>query len=140
MLPGWYGVGTGLAEFVRVPGQRGEQLLADMFEQSRLFRLIIDEVEKTFLRTSLDVASEFAALVPDEATRDSILALVEADHHRIVAMVLQISASQRLCDRFCRFRLQFDGRQAAIDRIARQQVQMIRRFRDPSIDQCRRQS
>ena len=140
MLPGWYGVGTGLAEFVRVRGQRGQQLLIDMFEQSRLFRLIIDEVEKTLLRTSLDVASEYAALVPDEATRDAIFALVEAEYHRSVAMVLQISASQRLCDRFWRFRLQFDRRQAAIDGIARQQIQMIRRFRDPSIDECRRQS
>ena len=102
--------------------------------------MIIDEVEKTLLRTSLDVASEYAALVPDEATRDSIFALVEAEYHRSVAMVLQISASQRLCDRFWRFRLQFDRRQAAIDGIARQQIQMIRRFRDPSIDECRRQS
>src|SRR2546427_12300040 len=46
-LPGWYGVGSGLQTFLEVRGTRGEALLKRMFNESRLFRLIVDEVEKT---------------------------------------------------------------------------------------------
>src|SRR5439155_1710991 len=46
-IPGWYGVGSGLQTFLEVRGSRGESLLKRMFNESRLFRLIVDEVEKT---------------------------------------------------------------------------------------------
>src|SRR2546428_7952619 len=45
-LPGWYGLGTGLATFLDVRGTRGEALLKRMFHDFRLFRLVMDEVEK----------------------------------------------------------------------------------------------
>ena len=49
-ITGWYGVGSGLTSFIEVRGERGLQLLHRMFEDSRLFRLILDEVEKTLAR------------------------------------------------------------------------------------------
>ena len=44
-VPGWYGVGSGILTFLQVRGERGSNLLARMFRDSRLFRLIVDEVE-----------------------------------------------------------------------------------------------
>jgi len=38
-IPGWYGLGTGLATFLDVRGPRGEALLKRMFNDFRLFRL-----------------------------------------------------------------------------------------------------
>ena len=48
-VPGWYGVGSGILTFLQVRGQRGATLLDRMFAESRLFRLIVDEVEKTLV-------------------------------------------------------------------------------------------
>src|SRR5207247_2159044 len=62
-LPGWYGVGTGLATFLEVRGGRGAALLQRMFAEFRLFRLILDEVEKTLAYVDLDIAREYAGLV-----------------------------------------------------------------------------
>ena len=45
-VPGWFGVGAGLATFMEVRGDRGEALLRRMFRDSRLFRLIIDGTER----------------------------------------------------------------------------------------------
>ena len=45
--------------------QRGTALLGRMFNDSRLFRLIVDEVEKTLSYVDLDIAREYAELVPD---------------------------------------------------------------------------
>ena len=66
-VPGWYGVGSGILTFLQVRGPRGAALLDRMFTESRLFRLIVDEVEKTLTYVDLDIAREYAELVPDPA-------------------------------------------------------------------------
>ena len=57
IITGWYGVGSALQNFLEVRGEEGEAMLARMFRDSRLFRLIMDEVEKTLLIVDLDIAA-----------------------------------------------------------------------------------
>ncbi len=49
MITSWYGVGSAIQNFIAVRGDKGEALLKRMFHESRLFRLIVDEVEKALL-------------------------------------------------------------------------------------------
>ena len=67
-VPGWFGVGSGILTFLQVRGRaRARALIQRMFADSRLFRLIVDEVEKTLSYVDLELAREYAALVPDGA-------------------------------------------------------------------------
>ena len=69
VITGWYGVGSAIKSLLDVRGDEGLKLLRRMFESSRLFRLIIDEVEKTLLLVDLDIARDYASLVADEGVR-----------------------------------------------------------------------
>ena len=60
-------------------GQQGEALLPRLFNDSRLFRLIIDEVEKTLLLVDLDIARDYASLVEDEGVREMIFSMIEQE-------------------------------------------------------------
>src|SRR5207253_1655425 len=60
VVPGWYGVGSGLETFLEVRGERGARLLQRMFTDFRLFRLIVDEAEKTLAYVDLDIGQEYA--------------------------------------------------------------------------------
>src|SRR5206468_3357355 len=71
-IPGWYGVGTGLATFLDVRGARGAALLGRMFAGCRLFRLIVDEAEKTLAYVDLDIARAYADLVADPWVRNEL--------------------------------------------------------------------
>ena len=52
VLTGWYGVGSGdQPRFSTCARSAGSTCCRRMFQESRLFRLIIDEVEKTLLRS-----------------------------------------------------------------------------------------
>ena len=139
MVPGWYGVGSGLERFLEVRTAEGECLLKKMFEDSRLFRLIIDEVEKSLLRTDLDIARRYAQLLANTEIRETILALIESEYKKTVTNVLRVSGGTVLCERFPRFRRRLRRRLPSIDRICRQQVDMIRHFRDPAHDEETRQ-
>ncbi len=133
-IPGWYGVGSGILTFLQIRGQRGSALLERMFAESRLFRLIVDEVEKTLTYVDLDIAREYAELVPDAGVRSSILNLIEEEYHRTLEAVLRISGGKELVERYPRFRRRLARRLPTINQVSRQQIELLRRFRESGGD------
>ncbi|HJR16603.1 MAG TPA: phosphoenolpyruvate carboxylase, partial [Gemmatimonadales bacterium] len=133
-IPGWYGVGSGILTFLQVRGQRGAALLERMFSESRLFRLIVDEVEKTLTYVDLDIAREYAELVPDQGVRSNILSMVEEEYQRTLEAVLRISGGKELVERYPRFRRRLARRLPTINQVSRQQIELLRRFRESGGD------
>ncbi|HEU4385008.1 MAG TPA: phosphoenolpyruvate carboxylase [Anaeromyxobacteraceae bacterium] len=129
LVPGWYGVGTALARFAEMRGRSGEEMLRRMFEDCHPFRLIVDEVEKTLPQVDLDVAREYARLVPDASARQEIHGLFEEEYHRTVEAVLRVTGRDLLLDRFPRFRRRLSRRLPALKRVGLEQVELVRRFR-----------
>ncbi|MEP7175253.1 MAG: phosphoenolpyruvate carboxylase [Gemmatimonadales bacterium] len=133
-VPGWFGVGSGILTFLQVRGERGAALIQRMFADSRPFRLIVDEVEKTLCYVDLEVARAYAELVPDAGARDAIFPLIEEEYHRTVEAVLRISGGTELAERFPRFRRKLARRLPTMNQISRQQVELLRRFRESGSD------
>ncbi|MCQ0969368.1 phosphoenolpyruvate carboxylase (plasmid) [Paracoccus sp. TK19116] len=80
LLTGWYGFGTAIAQFRKYRGQAGDDLLRQMTTDSALFRLIVDEVEKTLFQTDMAIAARYAALVPDQKLRDRVFGMIRDEH------------------------------------------------------------
>ncbi|MGH6719430.1 MAG: phosphoenolpyruvate carboxylase, partial [Alphaproteobacteria bacterium] len=129
MIPGWYGVGSALESFVKVRGEDGARLLADMFQRSRLFRLTISEVERALLVTNLAIARAYADLVPDASVRDAVFPLIEAEHRRTVAHVLTVSGGAELGERSPSYRRRLGHVLPALDQVSRMQVELFGRVR-----------
>jgi hypothetical protein len=91
-ITSWYGVGSGLEAFLNARGDAGLDLLKRMHEQSRLFRLVLDEVEKTLMLVDLQIARAYASLVEDEAARG---APGGGGHRRRVAPRLRLRERER---------------------------------------------
>ncbi|HEX6807925.1 MAG TPA: phosphoenolpyruvate carboxylase [Gemmatimonadaceae bacterium] len=128
-IPGWYGVGSALDAFLSIRGPRGEALLRRMFSDSPVFRLVIDETEKTLLQVDLDVAAAYAALMPNESARAAVLDLIRAEYHRTAATVLRLTGEAELAERFPQFRSRFARRVPLLDRAHDQQIDLLRRVR-----------
>ncbi|MBH0236217.1 phosphoenolpyruvate carboxylase [Methylobrevis sp. L22] len=130
LITGWYGMGTALDSFLKVRGEDGRVLLGTMFEQSRFFRLMIDEVEKTLYLADMEIAALYAGLVPDEEVRDRILGMVRQEYARTVKHVLAISGESRLATRFPALYRRTEHVRPMIERTNRWQVELLREFRD----------
>ena len=133
-IPGWYGLGTGLATFLDVRGSRGEALLKRMFSDFRLFRLIMDEAEKTLAYVDLELARGYAELVTDPWLRQEIFSLVTDEYHRTVAVVRRLTGGTALADRFPRFRQRLANRLPTLNQVNRQQIELLRRHRATEAD------
>jgi phosphoenolpyruvate carboxylase len=129
MLPGWYGLGSALEAFVEVRKARGLALLQRMFEECRLFRTVIDEVEKTLLMVDIDIAAAYAGLVPDAAVRDTVFALVRAEYVRTCKRVLEVTDGGELAERFPQHRRRLGRRLQTMNQVSREQVQLLARLR-----------
>ncbi|MGF6962358.1 phosphoenolpyruvate carboxylase [Paraburkholderia youngii] len=137
-LTGWYGVGSAIQGFLAVRQERGAELLRRMFDESRVFRLVIDEVEKTLAQVNLIIAREYASLVQDAHIRDTIFSQVEAEYRLTVKMVQAVTGSAGLGTRFPKFSARLQRRVPAIDLISRQQIELLRLYRTAATERQRR--
>jgi len=129
LVTGWYGVGSSITAFLDVRGARGEAALARMFAESPIFRLIIDEVEKTLAVVDLDIAREYSGLVSNESLRNEVFSLIEREYHLTVKQVLRISGSERPGSRFSEFNARLSSRLPIVNRVGHEQVHLLRAFR-----------
>ena len=130
LIPGWYGVGTALATFVKSHGASGTDRLRELFNRSRLFRLILNEVEKTLALVDLDVGRSYAELVADRKLRDLIYTRIEDEFHLTVRMVLDITGDAQLAVRFRRFSRKLNRRNGILHQAGLEQVKLVRCYRE----------
>lgn len=129
LITGWYGLGSALQSFIDVRGATALTLLRQMYRTSRLFRLVIDEVEKSLYVTDLDIGADYAELVKDPITRDAILGLIRNEYSKTRGQVGLVTESKRLAERFPALRRRTDRARNLIDRTNRLQISLLRRFR-----------
>ncbi len=140
LVPSWYGLGSALQSFHEQP-KNAETILSDLFDRSPLFRLVIDEAEKTLSQVDLSIAKEYSELVTNLEIRQRIFGMIENEYHLTVEQVLQISKSNLLAERFPRFRRKLTRRLPTINLIGREQVRLIKHFRSlPEDDPNRRKA
>ncbi|MFD1331663.1 phosphoenolpyruvate carboxylase [Methylopila musalis] len=129
IITGWYGIGSALKNFIDVRGDEGETLLKRMFEQSKPFRLILDEVEKTLRMVDLSIAREYSTLVPDAKTREEIFRMIEEEYALTCQMALRVSGGGEIAFRYPAFRERLEERLPVINQVSHEQVELLRRFR-----------
>ncbi|MBA8907965.1 phosphoenolpyruvate carboxylase [Aminobacter ciceronei] len=129
LITGWYGMGTAFKSFLDVRGQGGLDLLRQMFERSRFFRLIVDEVEKTLYQTDLGIGRLYADLVADATARETIFSRIARERELTVATIERIIETADLSVRFPAFKRQVDRTRPQMDGVHRLQVDLLREVR-----------
>jgi phosphoenolpyruvate carboxylase len=137
-LPGWYGFGTAVRQFLdETPGQTrkdGLALLQKMNKQWPFFRALLSNMDMVLAKSDLALASRYAELVGDARLRKRIFASIEAEWHRTVEALQMITGEkQRLANnpalqRSIRHRFPY------IDPLHHLQVELVRRHREGKLD------
>ena len=79
----------------RCAARRARRCLRACSRESRLFRLILDEVEKTLLIVDLDIARDYSGLVPEAGVRETIFPMIEGEWRLTADMVQKVTGERR---------------------------------------------
>ena len=81
MLPGWYGFGSAVSEWL-VEHPDGLPVLQRMAQGWPFFRTLLSNVDMVLAKSDLRVASRYSELVRDDALRAQIFGAIESEWHR----------------------------------------------------------
>ena len=129
LVPGWYGVGTAIKEFTNKHGDNGRKLIKKMFTESRLFRLIVDETEKTLSLIDFDICEAYSDLVEDEVIRKNIFNMISKEYNLTKEVILEITGEEKLSQRFKKFSRKLNRRSPVLHQAGLEQIKLIEEFR-----------
>ena len=139
-LPGWYGFGAAIEQFLGCGGTPASHkealaLLRKMYRQWPFFRTLLSNMDMVLAKSDLALASRYAGLVEDARLRKTIFSAIEAEWRRTAeALKLITGEKQRLAgnaalQRSIRHRFPY------IDPLHHLQVELVRRYRAGLIDE-----
>ena len=122
-LPGWYGLGTALAQ------SKIQNLNSEMYQGRPFFRALLDNAEMSLLKADLGIAALYADLVPDRDMAARNFAIIRDEYNRTCDAIFAATGHSDLMDADPVIKNSVDRRNPYVDPLNYLQVEMLRRLR-----------
>jgi phosphoenolpyruvate carboxylase len=121
ILPAWFGA-SALAD-------QDVAELRELYREWPFFTALVENLEMTLAKSSLEIAGRYLALVPESAGPERLFAALQEEHARTVAAVLEIVEEDALLDRQPVIQRSVRLRNPYVDPINAIQVELLQRWR-----------
>ena len=98
MLPGWYGFGAAVKDFIAANPNSGLDQLKAMYRNWPFFRTLLSNMDMVLAKSSLAIASRYAQLVSDVTLREAIFSRISAEWRDSVDALNAIMEQERLLE------------------------------------------
>jgi phosphoenolpyruvate carboxylase len=126
IVPGWFGVGSGLQAALR-DGRR--EVLAEMFERWPFFRTFLGNVEMTLAKTDLGIARRYVMALTEAKDRGPFTR-IEAEHSLALQALLEVSGERHLLEHRPLLRRTLEVRDDYLRPMHLLQIELLQRSRD----------
>jgi phosphoenolpyruvate carboxylase len=129
LLPGWYGFGSAVRQFIASEGDAGLAKLRTMYQSWPFFRGLISNMDMVLSKTDMGIASSYAELVEDAALRELIFGAIESEWESTVEMLFAVTGNTTLLQDNPAFARSLLTRTPYIDPLNHLQVALLQRYR-----------
>jgi phosphoenolpyruvate carboxylase len=133
-IPGWYGLGTALADQVERHGDEALTHLASLHGTWPFFRALLDGAAASLSRVEPAAVNEHARLADRIPGAAAIRDMILAEHARSTTLLLKVTARERLLDGSPVEQRAADMRAPYLEPLSALQVRLLRQLRslDPA--------
>ena len=128
-LPGFYGFGAAVEQYLGKDRRKRLSLLRSMYQRWPFFRTLVDRLDMVLAKTDMSIAARYARLVGDEKLRGDIFGRIEQEHTRTRKAFFAITGSKTLLQNNPALARSLRNRIPYIDPLNHLQVDLLRRLR-----------
>ncbi|SMC29711.1 Phosphoenolpyruvate carboxylase, type 1 [Andreprevotia lacus DSM 23236] len=129
MLPGWYGFGTAISEYLAEAGDEGLATLNQLYKNWPFFQVTISNMEMVLAKSDIAIAARYTELVQDQDLAKRIFGRIKAEWQRAVDAVLAITGHAALLGDNPTLARSLDNRLPYLDPLNHLQVELLKRMR-----------
>jgi phosphoenolpyruvate carboxylase len=135
MLPGWYGFGTAVKNWVSGRPDDGMATLQAMYRDWPFFTTMLSNLDMVLAKSDIAIASRYAELVSDPALRAAIFTRLRAEWGESVRALLAITEQKTVLERNPLLARSIRNRFPYIDPLNHIQIELLRRHRAGATDE-----
>ncbi len=129
LLPGWFGFGSAVKQFVNREGNAGLAQLQAMYQNWPFFRGLMSNMDMVLSKTDMGIASSYAELVDDVLMRERIFGAINSEWESTVDMLFAVTGNTSLLQDNPAFARSLLTRTPYIDPLNHLQVALLQRHR-----------
>ncbi|GLQ36312.1 phosphoenolpyruvate carboxylase [Amylibacter marinus] len=135
MVPGWYGFGTAVHQYLADHGDAGLAQIQGMFKEWQFFQSQMSNMDMVLSKTDLGIARRYADLVPDQDLAKTVFDMISAEHALTIEMLFKITGQTRLLESNPLLERSIKNRSPYFDPINHIQVDLLRQYRENENDE-----
>jgi phosphoenolpyruvate carboxylase len=135
MLPGWYGFGTAVKNWLDAGPEHAMATLRAMYREWPFFTTMLSNMDMVLAKSDIAIASRYAELVPDAALREAIFGRLRAEWSASVEALLAITEQSMLLERNPLLARSIRNRFPYIDPLHHIQIELLQRHRAGASDE-----
>ena len=136
MIPGWYGFGTAVENFVQQadPEQDPLMMLQEMYRTWPFMQTLLSNMDMVLAKSDLGIASRYAELVTNAEIRQQIFMRIQAEWERCVQWLFAITGHTELLQENPTLARSIRIRTPYIDPLNHLQIELLHRYRSGDED------
>ena len=132
-LPAWYGIGSALEQW-RAAHDDDLDTLRLMVRKWPFFAALMSNTQMALAKADMAIATEYADLCPDGGTGRALFERIRDEYERTLSQVLAVVEQDQLLANNPALALSLDRRQPYLEPLNHIQLELLKRFRDPDLD------
>jgi phosphoenolpyruvate carboxylase len=135
IIPGWYGFGSAVSAY-RAKHADGLSRLQQMYQTWPFLQALLSNMDMVMAKTDFSIASRYAALVKDEALRNTIFSEIQREFHETSEALRAITGQSEFLQSNPTLARSIRERSPYMDPLNHLQVELLRRFRHGNDDEA----
>ena len=136
-IPGWYGFGSAVQQWIDSAPQGREaalEVLREMYAQWPFFKTVLANMDMVLAKTDIDIATRYIDLVPDRELAERIFSDIKSEWQRSVDMLRAITGARAFLEDNPALARSIRNRFPYLDPLNHLQIDLLRRYRAGQVD------